>query len=194
LLIEHKIEEEKIQMSDFVIHIDEQEELDFDLNIETEGTIDPSELEVRFTINEARSKISFPAKKNGKVFTVEFDKLNKLSPGRRECMIEVIYNERYNIAWQDEVDFEKSIKIEAAVKTPKRKKTSITVGRVGLSEKKIIEPKIVNKAQKKRTSQGIFEADKGGPLFSEDKTKPLQKKKKIIERKRVPQKKLKDLI
>jgi hypothetical protein len=110
--------------------------LDFDvsINVDSNNLTEQKDIKVRFLIEDGGMSYTLDAyKKEEGGYAVRIPIMeNKLSEGSKNCSLEVICNNRYFPAWTGKVDFQKSIKVEAAViKKTETKETNITSEVVG---------------------------------------------------------------
>ena len=106
-------------MSDISVRLDEQEELDFDIsiNVASNNIDEQRDVKVRFIVEDSGINYTFNARKKEEGgYSVRIPVMEqKMHSGDKNCSLEVICNNRYFPAWQGVVNFEKSVKVEAAI-------------------------------------------------------------------------------
>jgi hypothetical protein len=141
-------------MSDISIRLDEQEELDFDIsiNVASNNVNETKDVKVRFIVEDNGINYTFDGyKKEGGGYGVRIPVMEKrMDAGNKSCILEVICNNRYFPAWSGKVNFEKSIKVEAAP-VVKQQNTQPEVRVEGISKTfKDPEPVLVGQNPTKR--------------------------------------------
>ena len=145
-------------MSDISVRIDEQEELDFDISINVSSTNveEQKEVRVRFIVEDGTINYTFNAReKEEGGYSVRIPVMeNKMASGEKDCMLEVICNNRYFPAWKGTVNFEKSIRVEAAiVKNGEDKKPPIQVTSISKTSNTGVVEDVVEVDNKEKISE-----------------------------------------
>ena len=166
-------------MSDISVRLDEQEELDFDIsiNVASNNIDEQRDVKVRFIVEDGGINYTFNARKKEEGgYSVRIPVMEqKMHSGDKNCSLEVICNNRYFPAWQGVVNFEKSVKVEAAiVRVNKKKEPEIKVESV---TKKIEEPMV--DITKISNNEEVFEARKNKKHSNATKNLGIEKPKKV---------------
>lgn len=181
-------------MSDISVRIDEQEELDFDISINVSSTNveEQKDVKVRFIVEDGIINYTFNAReKEEGGYSVRIPVMeNKMASGEKDCTLEVICNNRYFPAWKGTVNFEKSIRVEAAiVKSDVDKKPPIQVTSISKTSNTGVVEDVVKLDNKENIVEEKPKEEKGR-LYSLDPAPP-KKEKTIKEEPVVPRREMK---
>lgn len=160
-------------MADLKIMLDQQETLDFDILIESNAAnLSKDDIAVRFVVKDKGMQFVFETEKDGSTYTAKLPELKGiLESGEKECILEVICNDRYFIPWESSIEFEEGIKIKADVTSQKETKETIVVE---AKKRQVEEPEVVEEEKKVVPKKKMTEEQK----------KKLRRKKKLAEQKR----------
>jgi hypothetical protein len=143
------------------VKIDQPNILEFDLDITNNSSINTSDPDVRFTIQNENINVSFPVEKQDGTYKVFMPTMKQMiDVGESECMIEVIVADRYFKAWDGKIEFEEAIKVEAKMKhRPNVETIKVTAAPVVKKQRVVKEEK---KIKRKRKSSDTYIIDEHG--------------------------------
>jgi len=169
-------------MSDISVRIDEQEELDFDIsiNVSSNSIEEQKNVRVRFIVEDGGFNYTFNARqKEEGGYAVKIPVMeDKMKTGDKNCTLEVICNNRYFPAWNGVVNFEKSIRVEAAiVKNGEDNKPPIQVASISKKSNTGVVEDVVEVDNKEKIVEEKPKEEEGRKYTLDKKEKP----KKIVE-------------